>query len=55
MKRVLGWQMPAAQLHAAMNALDLELRSRRGDITLNIANRVWARRACRCCQPSWTC
>jgi serpin B len=43
-KKVLGWQMPPAQLHAAMNALDLELRSRRGDVTLNIANRVWAQK-----------
>lgn len=44
MKRALDWQMPPAQLHTAMNALDLELRSRRGEITLNVANRVWAQR-----------
>lgn len=44
MKTTLGWSMPPAQLHAAMNALDLELRSRRDDITLNIANRVWGQK-----------
>jgi serpin B len=44
MKTALGWDMPAAQFHAAMNALDLELRSRRTDVTLNIANRVWGQK-----------
>jgi len=44
MKNTLGWSMPPAQLHAAMNALDLEVRSRRGDVTLNIANRVWGQK-----------
>jgi serpin B len=41
---VLAWPQPADRLHTAMNALDLELRSRGDDVTLAVANRVWAQR-----------
>jgi serpin B len=45
MQRVLGWTMPPERLHAAMNALDLELATRAQDVTLAMANRVWGQRA----------
>jgi serpin B len=44
MQEVLGWDLPMDRLHSAMNALDLELLSREGEVTLAIANRVWAQR-----------
>ncbi|HXU81682.1 MAG TPA: serpin family protein, partial [Polyangia bacterium] len=44
MRQALGWAMPAPQFHAAMNALDLELQSRAGDVTFTTANRLWAQR-----------
>lgn len=44
LKTALGWDLPPERLHAAMNALDLELRTRGDDVTLAIANRLWAQR-----------
>lgn len=44
MQEVLGWDLPMERFHSAMNALDLELLSRADDVTLAIANRVWAQR-----------
>jgi serpin B len=42
--RVLGAGLPPERLHATLNALDLELRTRGDDVTLAIANRVWAQK-----------
>jgi serpin B len=44
MQRVLEWTMPPDRLHAAMNALDLELGTRAQDVTLAMANRVWGQK-----------
>jgi serpin B len=44
MQEVLGWDLPMERFHSAMNALDLELLSRGDEVTLAIANRVWAQR-----------
>jgi serpin B len=44
MKKALRWDLPPERAHVAMNALDLELRTRAEDVTLAIANRVFAQR-----------
>jgi serpin B len=44
MQTALGWTMPADALHATLNALDLEILSRRPEVDLSIANRTWAQR-----------
>lgn len=44
MQRVLEWTMPPERLHAALNALDLEIGTRAEDVTLAIANRVWGQK-----------
>jgi serpin B len=44
MQTALGWTMPADDLHATLNALDLEILSRRPEVDLSIANRTWAQK-----------
>lgn len=44
MEHALGWDLPPERLHTALNKLDLEIAKRREDVTLDMANRVWAQR-----------
>jgi serpin B len=42
MRTALHFDVDAERFHQTFNGLDLELRSRDGDITLRIANQVWS-------------